>query len=161
MKVLNCLHGDEDAATNMVFTNPVDARAPYVAIGNFVYRCCPDPEVEPGHVAMNAFQRRSCRVFPGDDVDVQDYLIPMRDFELKAVTIEAEWLRNPGNMPRPDLSELASLFRTKFSGHVLTRNQVICMRYIDTWIYFQVKSNVRGLLTLQTEVGVEWNWSFV
>jgi hypothetical protein len=160
MKVTTCAH-NEDVATNMVFVNPVDARTPYVSIGKFVYRCCPDANVEEGHVAMNSLQRRSEHVFPGDDVNVVEFLIPPKDFELGALTVEGEWLSNPGNMPRLDLVQLASLFRTKFAGHVLTRNQTLCMRWAETWIYFRVKSYVRGLVTLHTEVGVEWNDTFV
>ena len=159
MKVTNCLNED-DAATNMVFVNPVDSGAAYVTIGNFIYRCCPDQGVEEGHIAMSAIQRRAAGVFPGDDVDIQDFLVPMRDFSVRALTIEAEWLRNPGNMPRPDLSQLASIFRSKFTGHVLARDQILVMRYGETWIHCRVKTPTRGLVTVQTEVGLEWNDSY-
>ena len=159
MEVITCVR-KEDVEKNMVFTSPEDTRAAYVTIGKFVYRCCPNSDIEKGHIAMNSFQRRAANVFPGERVIVHDFLMPMVNFSISAMTVEAEWLRNPGNMPRPDLIQLASLFRTKFSGHVMTRDQCVVMQYIDTWIHFRVRTN-RGLLTFYTEVGIEWNDSYV
>jgi hypothetical protein len=160
MKVTNCLR-ETDVEKNMVFVNPIDAITTYVRICILVYKCCPDPEVPVGHIAMNAIQRRDACVFPGDIINVQEYLVPMRDFSLPSLTLEAEWLRNPGNIPRPDLSQLASIFRTKFTGHILNHGQCIAMQYIDTWIHFRVKTLDSGLVTLRTEVGLEWSDTFV
>lgn len=159
MEVITCLR-EEDVEKNMVFVSPEDARAAYVTIGKFVYRCYPDADIEKGHIVMNSFQRRAANVFPAERVIVHDFLVPMRDFSLVAMTVEAEWLRNPGNIPRPDLSQLASVFRTKFAGHVMTRDQCVVMQYIDALVHFRVKTQ-QGLLTFYTEVGIEWNDSYV
>jgi hypothetical protein len=160
MKVTNCFH-EADADKNMVFVNPAEATTAYLRIGKFVYKACPDPDVPNGSIAMNSIQRRDHGLFVGDRVNTQEFLMPMCDFTLPSLTVEVEWLRNPGNIPRPDLSQLASIFRTKFTGHIMNHGQCLLMRYIETWIHFRVKSVSYGLLTFHTEVGVEWNDSYV
>lgn len=145
----------ELALNNAVHVNPVDARSPYVSIGNFVYRAVPHPDVEPGHIAMNAIQRRMARTFAGNLVPAFEFLIPIsREFTIPAVTIEAQFVKP---MTRTfDLTHLANAVRSTLMGDVLTFGQSIVIQYQESNILLWVKSDVRGLVTAQTEIGINW-----
>jgi vesicle-fusing ATPase len=152
---------DELALTNCIYVNPVDARSPYVNLGNFTFRCQPLQEIPVGHVALNAIHRRQARIFVGSSVELWDFFIPVsREFSIKAVTIEA-CSRQILPKVAPDLACLASNIRTNFAGHVLHFGQSILMRYGEADILLWVKSDVRGLLTERTELMVEWRDSIV
>jgi len=146
----------ELALTNSVHVNPEDARTPYVNISNFVYRAVPHPDVEKGHVALNAIQRRMAKTFPGNRVEVWEFLVPIsRDFSIGAVTIEAQFVK--GSSKRiADLTSLANAVRSALMGDVLTFGQSIVIKYLDDNLLLWVKSNVRGLVTTQTEIGIDW-----
>lgn len=146
----------DDALTNMVFMNPIEVGAPYVSIGRFVYRCGAHPDVEPRHVAMNAIHRRENMKVAGDLVSVSDFLMPMRNFDIKSVTLEAEWLLGSSSRVPFIMSDLANKFRTQFEGHVLAPRQSLVMDFEDDKMLFTVKSDGRGLLTMQSEVGIQW-----
>jgi hypothetical protein len=145
----------ELALENSVHVNPIDARTPYVGIGNFIYRSVPHPDVEPGHIGMNAIQRRMARTFAGNSVQVFEFLVPVnRDFTISAVTIEAQFVKP---MERTfDLTHLANAVRTSLTGDVLTFGQSIVIQYQESNILLWIKSDVRGLVTAQTEVGITW-----
>lgn len=145
----------ELALNNAVHVNPVDARSPYVSIGNFVYRAVPHPDVEPGHIGMNAIQRRMARTFAGKLVPVFEFLIPIsREFTITAVTIEAQFVKP---MTRTfDLTHLANAVRSTLMGDVLTFGQSIVIQYQESNILLWIKSDVRGLVTAQTEIGINW-----
>lgn len=147
----------DEAMTNFVYVNPCDARAAYVTLGEngYVYRCCPHAGVDPGRVALNAVQRRHIVKFAGDSVTIEDFLIPMRDFQIKACTLHTEWLKTGPAAPG-DFTAIANNFRTQFSGHVLAKGQKVILRYDDAMLLFTVRSQVKGLVTMQTELGVEF-----
>ena len=129
-----------------------EVRAPYVSIGRFVYRCAAHPDVLCGQIAMNAVHRRENNKFAGDSVDVIDFLVPMSNFDIKSVTLKACWLKPSPSSP----SDLANKFRTEFEGHVLTKDQKLTMNYEGNIVYVTVVSEGRGLLTMNSEVGVHW-----
>jgi hypothetical protein len=159
LTVMN-MPSSEFATTGYIYVNPSDARAAYVSMGDFVYRCAPHPRVNPGHVALNAIQRRLTNKFPGDQVPIEDFLVPMRDFDLKILTVRAEWVKSNATPPPQDLTALANAFRTHFTGQVLAKGQKVCMNYDDEPMLFTVKSRavyVKGLVTMGTEVAVEFN----
>ena len=141
---------------NSVHLNPQDARTPYVNISNFVYRAVPHPDVEKGHIALNAIQRRMAKTFPGNRVEVWEFLVPIsRDFSIGAVTIEAQFLKRSSNRIA-DLTSLANAVRSELMGDVLTFGQSIVIKHLDANILLWVKSNVRGIVTTQTEIGIDW-----
>lgn len=155
-EIINMPSSDE-AMSNHVYVNPYDARAPYVTVGEaYVYRCCPHPDIETGRVALNAMQRRIINVQVGDTVTLTDFLIPMREFTVKAVTIEAEWADVKEEGSPKELAALANAFRVHHAGHVIAKGQRFIMRYDDKMALCTVKSHVKGLITMQTEVGVEF-----
>ena len=147
----------DEAMTNYVHVNPSDTRTAYVTLGagGYVYRCCPHAAVEPGHVAINAIQRRLIKKFAGDSVTIEDFQIPMRDFVIKACTLQAEWLKSGAAAPG-DLTSIANNFRTQFSGHVIAKGQKVLLAYDGQFILFTVRSAIQGLVTMQTELGVEF-----
>jgi hypothetical protein len=147
----------DEAMTNFVYVNPADARTSYVTLGpgGYVYRCCPHAGVDPGRIALNAVQRRHIVKFAGDPVTVEDFLIPMRDFQIKACTLHAEWLKTGPAAPG-DFTAIANNFRTQFSGHVLAKGQKLILKYDGELLLFTVRSEVKGLVTMQTELGVEF-----
>jgi hypothetical protein len=147
----------DEAMTNFVYVNPADARTSYVTLGpgGYVYRCCPHAGVDPGRIALNAVQRRHIVKFVGDPVTVEDFLIPMRDFQIKACTLHAEWLKTGPAAPG-DFTAIANNFRTQFSGHVLAKGQKLILKYDGELLLFTVRSEVKGLVTMQTELGVEF-----
>ena len=150
------------ATTGCIYVNPVDARAAYVTLSSvygtssFVYRCAPHPEVPPGHVALNAVQRRLANAVASDQLKITDFLVPMRDFEIRALPVQAEWLKSGAGLPPRDLTALANAFRAHFLGHVLTNGQKVCMDYGGNAVLFTVRGEVRGLVTMSTEVHVEF-----
>ncbi|BAT22723.1 hypothetical protein [Yellowstone lake phycodnavirus 3] len=147
----------DEAMTNFVYVSPSDARGAYVTLGpgGYVYRCCPHPGVDTGRIALNAVQRRHIAKFAGDPVDIEDFQIPMRDFQIKACTLHAEWLKTGPAAPG-DFTAIANNFRTQFSGHVLAKGQKIILKYDGELLLFTVRSEVKGLVTMQTELGVEF-----
>lgn len=155
MKVISPLNPIE-ALTNYVYVAPEDNFSPYVKIDKFVYRCCPNENVEPGNIALNSLHRLASGVFCGDEVNVVNFYIPMTNFTLKSVTLCASWFSDAFIDP-PDLCELANMFRTKYEGHVLNRGQMLSIMYKDKYIFFVVKTHGIGLVSMQTEVGVEWS----
>jgi len=144
------------ALTGCIYVHPYDARAAYTSLGNFVYRCAPHPEVEPGHVALNAIQRRLEQVSAGEEVQIKDFLVPMREFEIRTLAVQAEWVKLGAALPPRDLTALANAFRTTFTGHVLTSGQKVCMDYGGNTLLFTVRGEVRGLVTMSTEIHVEF-----
>ena len=149
---------EAEAMKNTVYTSPQDALGPYVTIGSFVYRCSPHQDVEPGHLAMNAVQRRAARVFTGDAVQVSEFLVPMRNFHVDAVTICAEWTSSKAGPP--DLTNLANFIRSVLSYQIISYNQPFVLNYGDFPVLATVKSRVRGFVDEQTEVGLEWSSGF-
>lgn len=146
----------EMALLNNVYVNLCDSRAPYVSIGNFVYRAIPNSDVERNHIAMNAVQRRMARAIPGAGVEVYDFIVPIsRDFSIRAVTIEGQFLKPPTTRIR-DVSGLVDAIRSGLLGDILTFGQSIVIKYMDANILLWVKSDVRGILTSQTEIEVTW-----
>jgi hypothetical protein len=153
--IVNMPSSDE-AMSNYVYVNPYDARAPYVTVGEgYVYRCCPHPDIEPGRVALNAIQRRILVKFAGDTVALTDFLIPMRDFTIKAATVEVEWLKNTDADAPMDLQGLANTFRSHHAGHIIAKGQRLILSHKDKMVLCTVKSQVKGLITMQTEIGVD------
>lgn len=152
----------DEALSNYVYVNPFDARAPYVTLGEgYVYRCCPHPDIEPGRVALNAIQRRILVKFAGDTVALTDFLIPMRDFTIKAVTVEVEWLKNTDGDDPMDLQALANTFRSHHAGHVIAKGQRLILSHKGKMVSCVIKSQVKGLVTMQTEIGVDLHNSAV
>jgi vesicle-fusing ATPase len=147
----------DEALMNFVYVNPCDARAAYVTLGEngYVYRCCPHAGVDSGRIALNAVQRRHITKFAGDPVTVEDFLVPMRDFQIKACTLHTEWLKTGPSAPG-DLTAIANNFRNQFSGHVLAKGQKVILKYGGELLLFTVRSEVKGLVTMQTELGVEF-----
>lgn len=133
----------DESLTNFVYMNPFDTGAPYVSIGKFVYRCAPHARVQPGCVSMNSVQRKQLGKTVGDVTDVADFLLPMMNFEIKLLTLEAK-------STKIDCTNFANKFRSQYEGHVLTGGQKI--RLGD--VYVTVMNDVRGLLTMCSEVGV-------
>ena len=130
----------DESLTNFVYMNPFDTGAPYVSIGKFVYRCAPHAYVQSGCIAMNSIQRQQLGKTVGDMTDVSDFLLPMVNFEIKLLTLEA-------SSPTTDF---ANKFRSCFEGHVLTAGQKLVLG----GVHVTVKNDVRGLLTMRSEVGV-------
>lgn len=155
MEVINSLSPVE-ALTNYVYVAPEDNFSPYVKIDKFVYRCCPHNDIAPGHIAMNYLHRLMSNVFCGDKVDVANFYIPMCNFTLKSVTLCASWFCDAFTDP-PELCELANMFRTKYEGHVLTRGQILSIMYGSKCVFLVVKTHGGGLVSMQTEIGVEWS----
>lgn len=146
----------ECALTGQVYLNPVDSRTPYVSIGFFIYRACPHPTVEVGHVALNAMARRELSVFAGDYIHVDEFLVPMsRSFTVGAVTVCAEYLKSKDGAPT-NLQHITNSFRSQMTGFVVTRGQRFVMEFEGETLILTIRSDVRGLITASTEIGLEW-----
>ena len=147
---------NELATTGYIYVNPSDARAAYVSIGDFVYRCAPHPSVNPGDVALNAIQRRHAAVSAGDEIQIADFLVPMRDFDIRVLTVQGEWVKLNAAPPPQDLTALANAFRTHFTGQVLAKGQKVLMNYDGNAMLFTIKNDVKGLVTMTTEVAMSF-----
>lgn len=144
----------DEALSNMVYMNPVEIGAPYVAIDRFVYRCAAHPDVASGSIALNAVHRRQLVKNVNDTIHVSDFLVPMTNFEFNLVTLKASWLKNTVAAPPP--TNLANIFRTTFDGFVLVKDQILTLNYEGNDVYIIVTSEGRGMLTMNSEVGVQW-----
>ena len=138
----------------MVYVNPSEATSAYVSIGKFVYRCAPHPDVPPRAIALNDYQRQAAPKVYGDEVEVTDFLVPMRDFTLDTVTLQAERVVKINASP-PATVTMAHRFRYEFEGHVLTKDQLLIMPP-DSMYLLKVTSDVQGLLTMKTNVVIQW-----
>ena len=78
----------------------------------------------------------------------------MTNFELNLVTLKASWLKNTVDAPPP--TNLANIFRTTFDGFVLVKDQILTLNYEGNDVYIIVTSDGRGMLTMNSEVGVQW-----
>jgi len=108
---------------------------------------------------MNAIQRRMARTFAGISVEVFDFYVPVsRDFSIPAVTIEAQYVKNVQTKDAHplDLAHLANSVRAALMGDVLTFGQSIVVEHKAINILLWVKSNVRGIVTNNTEIGIDW-----
>jgi len=153
LTVMN-MPSSEFATTGCIYVHPSDARAAYTSLGSFVYRCSPHPGVSPGHVALNAIQRRLANVSVSDQIQIEDFLVPMRAFDIRVLSIQAEWVKVNAAPPPQDLTALANAFRTHFTGHVLSSGQKVCMNYDGNPMLFTVKNDVKGLVTMHTQVSM-------
>ena len=150
------------ATTGCIYVHPSDARAAYAYLpslggtSSFVYRCSPHPGVKPGHLALNAIQRRLANACVDDQLHIEDFLVPMRDFDIRTLAVQAEWVKTGAAPPPQDLTALANAFRTNFTGHVLATGQKVCMNYDGNAVLFSIKSRVKGMVTMGTEVHVEF-----
>ena len=153
--IQNSLNSDL-AMTNMIYMNPHEVTAPYVSIGRFVYRCAGHPDIFLGRIGLNAVHRRQNSKMAGDSVQVSDFVMTMKNFDIKSVTLKAERVKSSDELPM-DIVALANKFRTDFDGHIMTRDQMFLMDYQGENILLTVTSDVRGMLTLQSEVGIHWN----
>lgn len=143
-----------DAHTNMVYMNPMEVGAPYIAVDRFVYRCAAHPDVAPGSIALNAVHRRQLTKNVYEPIQVSDFIVPMNSFELKVVTLKASWLKNTVDAQPP--TNLANIFRTTFEGSVLVNGQILTLNYDGNEVYMIVTNEGRGMLTMNSDVGVEW-----
>jgi len=144
----------EYALTHLVYMNPLEVGAPYVAIHRFVYRCAAHADVPQGYIAMNAVQRRENHKVAGDPIQVSDFLVPMVNFDIKSVTLKANWLEPNTNAQIPN--NLANRFRTEFEGYILTKGQNLTINYEGNSVFITVMSDIRGILTMNSEVGIQW-----
>lgn len=143
------------AVSNSLYCSIEDARWPYVSVGNFIYRFVPHAEIPKGHVALNPFQKMHARAATGIPVEIWPFQFPTdRDFTLKMMTVEARWLAQ--GLSAPDLTHFANTLRSQLVGSVMTFGQSIRVRFGDDDVLIWVKSDVRGVVTSQTQIGVEW-----
>lgn len=153
MKLAVCVSPTQHhALTNMVYVNPEHKLAPYVILNErYIYRCAPDTDVNVGSIALNAIHRRQFTAFPGDAVEIRDFTFPLdRNYTLKRLSLSAEYIRNEPGMP--NLEQLANEFRNRFENHVFLPGQKV----ITDRVLFNVTSDDGGILTLNTEVGINW-----
>ena len=148
------------ALTSYTYVHPTDAESAYVTVGEgrdaYVYRCCPHTEVPIGKIAMNAIQRRMCRVFSGDVISVENFHFTFKPYDINALTVTVEWVKASDSATPKDLTEIANTFRTQFDGHVVSKGQKVTMMYGDKMLLVTIKSDIKGLITMRTEVGVEF-----
>ena len=94
-------------------------------------------------------------VSAGDEIQIADFLVPMRDFDIRVLTVQAEWVKLNAAPPPQDLTALTNAFRTHFTGQVLAEGQKVLMNYDGNAMLFTIKNDVKGLVTTSTEVHVE------
>ncbi len=153
MKLTVCVSPTQHhAVTNMVYVNPSETLAPYIIINEkYVYNCAHNADVKSGTIALNAIHRRQFIVSPGDSIEVRDFIFPLnRNYTLKHLTLSAEYIRNEAGMP--NIVQLANEFRNSFENHVFLKGQKV----INDRIVFEVTSDEEGILTLNTEVDINW-----
>jgi hypothetical protein len=72
--------------------------------------------------------------------------------KMNTITVESTWL---GNGVRPtDLTSIVNNFRNQFTGSALTKGQQISMMYENNMMLLTVKSDVNGIMTINTNVGI-------
>jgi hypothetical protein len=145
-----------EAMTGLVYVSPYNNVGPYVMLDNYeIYRVAPHAGVDVDTIALNAIQRRLLKKFAGDDVQVNNFHIPMdKAFTFENLTVKAEYVKSYPERAFPDSVELANAFKTQFEGHVLQPEQKVIMQYNNENFLLTVQSVTVGLVCNTTYVSV-------
>lgn len=72
--------------------------------------------------------------------------------KMNTITVESTWV---GNGARPtDLTSIVNNFRNQFTGSTFTKGQRMTMMYENNMMLLTVKSDVNGIMTINTNVGI-------
>ncbi|KDP20974.1 hypothetical protein JCGZ_21445 [Jatropha curcas] len=127
---------------------------------SFVLSLSPHENIRPGHIALNAIQRRHARVSSGDSISVSRF-IPPDDFNLALLTLELEFVKKGTKNEQVDAILLANQLRKRFINQVMTTGQRVSFEYHGNNYIFTVnqaavegreRSNdlERGMITSDT-----------
>jgi hypothetical protein len=145
-----------EAMTGLVYVSPYNNVGPYVMLDNYeIYRVAPHAGVDVDTIALNAIQRRLLKKFAGDDVQVNNFHIPMdKAFTFENLTMKAEYVKSYPERAFPVSVELANAFKTHFEGHVLQPGQRVVMQYNNENFLLTVQSVTVGLVCNTTYVSI-------
>ncbi|KAL3740111.1 hypothetical protein ACJRO7_021400 [Eucalyptus globulus] len=88
----------------------------------------PHENIRPGHIALNAIQRRYARISTGDSISVSRF-VPPDDFDLALLTLELEFVKRGARSEEIDAVLLANQLRKKFINQVMTVGQRVTFEY--------------------------------
>ncbi|WCJ27038.1 Vesicle-fusing ATPase [Euphorbia peplus] len=97
----------------------------------------PHETIRPGHIALNAIQRRHARVSTGDSISVSRF-IPPETFNLAVLTLELEFVKKGSKNEQMDAVSLANQLRKRFINQVMTTGQRASFEYHGTNYIFTV-----------------------
>ncbi|KAK4759756.1 hypothetical protein SAY87_022887 [Trapa incisa] len=161
----------ELALTNLAYCCPSDlqnfavpgSKLYLASIGDsFILSLSAHDAIRPGHIALNAIQRRHARVSTGDTVSVSRF-IPPDDFSLALLTLELEFVKKGAKSEQIDAVLLANQLRKKFNNQVMTVGQRVSFEYHGNNYIFTVSQAVveegdkseRGMLSSETYIVFE------
>ncbi|KAK3431413.1 hypothetical protein EUGRSUZ_E03294 [Eucalyptus grandis] len=132
---------------------------------SFVLSVSPHENVRPGHIGLNAVQRRYLRVSTGDSISVSRF-VPPENFDLALLTLELEFVKRGAKNEQVDAALLANQLRKKFKDQVMTAGQRVSFEYHGNNYIFTVnqaavegqeRSNApeRGKITNETYIVFE------
>ncbi|KAL3740113.1 hypothetical protein ACJRO7_021402 [Eucalyptus globulus] len=121
--------------------------------------------VRPGHIGLNAIQRRYARVSTGDSISVSRF-VPSENFDLASLRLELEFVKRGAKNEQVDAALLANQLRKKFKDQVMTVGQRVAFEYDGNKYIFTVnqaavegqeRSNApeRGKITNETYIVFE------
>ncbi|KAI4365131.1 hypothetical protein MLD38_021147 [Melastoma candidum] len=110
----------------------------------FILSLSPHESIRPGHIALNAIQRRHARVSSGDSVSVSRFL-PPDDFDLVLLSLELEFVKRGTKSEQIDAVLLAGQLRKKFNNQVMTVGQRVSFEYHgNNYIFTVNQASVEG-----------------
>ncbi|OAY26193.1 vesicle-fusing ATPase [Manihot esculenta] len=107
----------------------------------FVLSLSPHENIRPGHIALNAIQRRHARVSTGDSISVSRF-IPPEDFNLALLTLELEFVKKGTKSEQVDAVLVANQLRKRFINQVMTTGQRVSFEYHGNNYIFTVNQAV-------------------
>ena len=90
----------------------------YVKLQDHVFGVCPHQSIAPTDIALNTIQRRSCKVSPGDSINVEPFTLPTQKFTLDSLNIEIDFVVKKNMTVKIDGTAFIDVFRTRYSNQV-------------------------------------------
>jgi vesicle-fusing ATPase len=104
----------------------------YVKLQDHVFGVCPHQSIAPTDIALNTIQRRSCKVSPGDSINVEPFTLPTQKFTLDSLNIEIDFVVKKNMTVKIDGTAFIDVFRTRYSNQVFTVGQTWVMDFEGT-----------------------------
>ncbi|PKI69442.1 hypothetical protein CRG98_010145 [Punica granatum] len=117
--------------------------------------------IRPGHIALNAIQRRHARASTGDTISVSRF-IPPENFYLALLTLDLEFVKRGTKSETIDAVLLANQLRKKFNNQIMTVGQRVSFEHHgNNYIFTVNQADVEGQVKSAPERGMISNDTYI
>ncbi|XP_031397149.1 vesicle-fusing ATPase [Punica granatum] len=160
----------ELALTNFAYCSPSDlqnfsvqgTKLHLASVGDaFVLSLSAHDAIRPGHIALNAIQRRHARASTGDTISVSRF-IPPENFYLALLTLDLEFVKRGTKSETIDAVLLANQLRKKFNNQIMTVGQRVSFEHHgNNYIFTVNQADVEGQVKSAPERGMISNDTYI